>query len=159
MTAVATGRLATCEPMPAQIRKRVDEVAGLLAEKGTGLGGPWSDHLQGQIWELRLRLARVAVRVTNWCRPDGMIVMLTVFHKTRQHDQRQIDRAVRAQQACGIGPRQRDAASDRNQQRRNQRDQPIAHRQDGVGPQRVCNLHSLLQDANQKAREDIDRGN
>jgi hypothetical protein len=34
------------------------------------------------------------------CRPDGMIVMLTVFHKTRQHDQRQIDRAVRAQQAC-----------------------------------------------------------
>jgi hypothetical protein len=29
-----------------------------------------------------------------------MIVMLTVFHKTRQHDQRQIDRAVRAQQAC-----------------------------------------------------------
>jgi hypothetical protein len=33
-------------------------------------------------------------------RPDGMIVMLTVFHKTRKHDQRQIDRAVRAQQAC-----------------------------------------------------------
>jgi len=29
-----------------------------------------------------------------------MIVMLTVFHKTRQHDQRQIDLAVRAQQAC-----------------------------------------------------------
>jgi hypothetical protein len=80
--------------------KRVDEVAGLLAEMGTGLGGPWSDHLEGQIWELRLRLARAAVRVTYWCRPDGMIVMLTVFHKTRQHDQRQIDRAVRAQQAC-----------------------------------------------------------
>jgi hypothetical protein len=80
--------------------KRVDEVAGLLAEKGTGLGGPWSDHLEGQVWELRVRLARVAVRVTYWCRPDGTIVMLTVFHKTRQHDQRQIDRAVRAQQAC-----------------------------------------------------------
>jgi hypothetical protein len=32
--------------------------------------------------------------------PDGTIVMLTVFRKTRQHDQRQIDRAVRAQQAC-----------------------------------------------------------
>ena len=27
--------------------KRVDEVCGLLAEKGTGLGGPWSDHLEG----------------------------------------------------------------------------------------------------------------
>jgi len=27
-------------------------------------------------------------------------VLLTVFRKTRQHDQRQIDRAVQAQQAC-----------------------------------------------------------
>jgi hypothetical protein len=26
--------------------------------------------------------------------------MLTVFHESRQHDQRQIDRAVRAQQKC-----------------------------------------------------------
>ncbi|MGO9144643.1 MAG: type II toxin-antitoxin system RelE/ParE family toxin [Streptosporangiaceae bacterium] len=59
-----------------------------------------SDHLEGQVWELRVRLAQVAVRVTYWCRPDGTIVMLTVFRKTRQHDQRQIDRAVRAQQAC-----------------------------------------------------------
>jgi hypothetical protein len=80
--------------------KRADEVAGLLAEKGSGLGGPWSDHLEGQVWELRVRLARVAVRVTYWCRADGTIVMLTVFQKTRQHEQRQIDRAVRAQQEC-----------------------------------------------------------
>jgi hypothetical protein len=29
-----------------------------------------------------------------------VIVLLTVFRKTRQHDQRQIGRAVRAQQAC-----------------------------------------------------------
>jgi hypothetical protein len=27
--------------------KRVDEVCGMLAEKGTQLGGPWSDHLEG----------------------------------------------------------------------------------------------------------------
>ena len=56
--------------------KRVDEVSGLLAEKGTELGGPWSDHLR------------------------GTIVLLTVFRKTRQHEQRQIDRAVRAQKTC-----------------------------------------------------------
>jgi len=80
--------------------KRVDEVAGLLAEKGTGLGGPWSDHLEAQVWELRVRVARSAVRVTYWCRPDGTIVMLTVFRKSREHDQRQIDRAVRDQQKC-----------------------------------------------------------
>jgi hypothetical protein len=80
--------------------KRVDVVCGMLAEHGTSLGGPWSDHLDGQVWELRLRLARAAVRVTYWCRADEVIVLLTVFRKTRQHDQRQIDRAVRAQQAC-----------------------------------------------------------
>jgi len=42
--------------------KRVDEVCGLLAEKGSELGGPWSDHLEGSVWELRLRLRDVAAR-------------------------------------------------------------------------------------------------
>ena len=30
----------------------------------------------------------------------GRIVLLTVFRKTRQHEQRQVDRAVRAQKTC-----------------------------------------------------------
>jgi hypothetical protein len=80
--------------------KRVDEVCGLLAEKGTELGGPWSDHLEGPVWELRVRLREVAARVTYWCTPDGRIVLLTAFRKTRQHEQRQVDRAVRAQKLC-----------------------------------------------------------
>jgi hypothetical protein len=70
--------------------RRVDEVCGLLAEKGSELGVPWSDHLDGPAWELRIRLRDVAAR----------IVLLTVFRKTRQHEQRQIDRAVRAQKTC-----------------------------------------------------------
>jgi hypothetical protein len=80
--------------------KRVDEVCGMLAENGTKLGGPWSDHLDGPVWELRIRLRDVAARVTYWCKPDGVIVLLTVFRKTRQHDQRRLDRAVRAQKTC-----------------------------------------------------------
>ena len=80
--------------------RRVDEVCGLLAEKGSELGGPWSDHLEGPVWELRIRLRDVAARITYWCTADGRIVLLTVFRKTRQHDQRQIDRAVRAQKTC-----------------------------------------------------------
>lgn len=80
--------------------KRVDEVCGMLAERGNRLGGPWSDHLDGAVWELRLRLRDVAARVTYWCREDRTIVLLTVFRKTMQHDQRQIDRAVRAQKTC-----------------------------------------------------------
>jgi hypothetical protein len=38
--------------------------------------------------------------VTSFLEAEGTIVLLTVFRKTRQHDQRQIDRAVRAQKAC-----------------------------------------------------------
>lgn len=41
----------------------------MLAEKGTELGGPWSDHLEGPVWELRIRLRDVAARVTYWCTP------------------------------------------------------------------------------------------
>ncbi|MGE5132209.1 MAG: type II toxin-antitoxin system RelE/ParE family toxin [Gemmatimonadota bacterium] len=80
--------------------KRVDEICGMLAQKGTQLGGPWSDHLEGEVWELRIRLRDVAARVTYWCTPDGTIVLLTVFRKSRQHDQRQIALAVRAQKIC-----------------------------------------------------------
>ena len=28
--------------------KRADEACGMLAAQGTGLGGPWSDHLEGR---------------------------------------------------------------------------------------------------------------
>ena len=57
--------------------KRVDEVCGMLAEKGTELGGPWSDHLEGPVWELRIRLRDIAARITYWCTPEGTIVLLT----------------------------------------------------------------------------------
>jgi hypothetical protein len=80
--------------------KRVDEVCGMLAEKGTELGGPWSDHLEGPVWELRIRLRDIAARITYWCTPEGTIVLLTVFRKTRQSEQRQVERAVRAQKMC-----------------------------------------------------------
>src|ERR1700751_440668 len=80
--------------------KRVDEVCGLLAEKGTELGGPWSDHLAGSARELRVRLRDVAARATYWCPRDGGSRALTVFRKTGQHEQRQIHRAVRAPKTC-----------------------------------------------------------
>jgi hypothetical protein len=80
--------------------KRVGEVCSMLAERGSELGGPWSDHLEGPVWELRIRLRDIAARITYWCTADGRIVLLTVFRKSKQHDQRQIDRAVRAQKVC-----------------------------------------------------------
>lgn len=64
------------------------------------LYGPWVDHLEGPVWELRLRLRDVAPRVTYWITPARTVVLLTVFRKTRQHEQGQIERAVRAQKVC-----------------------------------------------------------
>ena len=80
--------------------KKVDEVAGMLAELGPELGGPWAAHLDGPVWELRLRLRNIAPRVTYWITPMRTIVLLTVFRKTRQHEKGQIDRALRAQKFC-----------------------------------------------------------
>jgi hypothetical protein len=45
-------------------------------------------------------LRDVAARITYWCTAERTIVLLTVFQKTRQHDEKQIDRAVRAQKLC-----------------------------------------------------------
>ena len=45
--------------------ERVDETCGMLAEKGTELGGPWSDHLDGPVWEPRIRLRDGAARITT----------------------------------------------------------------------------------------------
>jgi phage-related protein len=64
------------------------------------LGGPRSDHLDGPVRELRIRLRDVAARITYRCTAERTIVLLTVFRKTRQHDQKQIDQAVRARKAC-----------------------------------------------------------
>ena len=58
--------------------KRVVEVCGILAEKSPELGGPWSDHLQGAVWEVRIRLSDAAAKITYWCTAGGRIVLLTV---------------------------------------------------------------------------------
>jgi hypothetical protein len=62
----------------------------LLAEKGSELGGPWSDHPEGPVRELRIRLRDVAARIVYWGTADGRMVLLTAFRKTRPHDQKQM---------------------------------------------------------------------
>ena len=52
------------------------------------------------MWELRIRLRDVGAKITYWCPAEGTIVLPTVFRKTRQDDQKQTGRAVRAQKAC-----------------------------------------------------------
>ena len=64
-----------------------------------------------------------------------------------------------AQHAGGVGAGQRDAAGDRDQQRRNQRDQAVADGEHRVGARGLGQRHALLQGADQQAGDDVDAGN
>jgi putative component of toxin-antitoxin plasmid stabilization module len=54
---------------------------------------------QGLI-ELRFDMSRRSWRITYWHRSDGVIVLLTVFHKQRDNEAREVTRARKALQAC-----------------------------------------------------------
>jgi hypothetical protein len=72
----------------------------LLAEHGPLLDEPYTRQLDGKLRELRLHLARQAVRITYWIAPGRRIVLLTVFPKTRMRETRQIQRARKALDRC-----------------------------------------------------------
>ncbi|GAA4212746.1 hypothetical protein GCM10023074_63080 [Microbispora amethystogenes] len=72
----------------------------MLASQATTLGEPYSRHLGGKVRELRFVLDGNAIRITYWLAPDQRIVLLTVFRKTRQREDAEIERARQAQKLC-----------------------------------------------------------
>lgn len=72
----------------------------LLADLGHLLRMPHSRPLGDGLFELRLDLSRRSWRITYWQRPDGVIVLLTVFHKQRNNEDREVIRAREALDAC-----------------------------------------------------------
>ncbi|MEO3782368.1 type II toxin-antitoxin system RelE/ParE family toxin [Actinocorallia sp. B10E7] len=72
----------------------------LLASRGPSLGFPYAGHLKGKVWESRPAILGVETRITYWLTSERRAVLLTVFNKTRRSEQKQIDRAVRAQETC-----------------------------------------------------------
>jgi hypothetical protein len=50
--------------------------------------------------ELRFSLLRQQTTVTYWLAPQRRIVLLTVFHKTRRAETREVERAIQAQKTC-----------------------------------------------------------
>jgi hypothetical protein len=72
----------------------------LLADRGPLLSEPYTRQLDGKLRELRFHLDGDAIRVTYWIASGRRIVLLTVFRKTRMHEDREIDRARRAFQRC-----------------------------------------------------------
>ncbi|GAA3118625.1 type II toxin-antitoxin system RelE/ParE family toxin [Nonomuraea salmonea] len=72
----------------------------MLAARPTTLGEPYSRHLGGEVRELRFILDGNAVRITYWLAPEQRIILLTVFRKTRQREEAEVERARQAQKVC-----------------------------------------------------------
>jgi hypothetical protein len=79
-----------------RVRFRIDR----LADRGPLLDEPHTRQLVGKLRELRFFLKGRPIRVTYWIAPERRIVLLTMFVKTRQREQAEIDRALRAMERC-----------------------------------------------------------
>ncbi|ARF73081.1 addiction module toxin RelE [Kitasatospora albolonga] len=79
---------------------RTERAVDMLLAQPTALGEPYARHLGGKVRELRFTMDGNAVRITNWLAPDRRIVLLTVFRKTRQREDSEVERARQAQKMC-----------------------------------------------------------
>jgi hypothetical protein len=71
-----------------------------LAASGPLLDEPHTKQLDGKLRELRFYLGSTPTRITYWIAPGRVIVLLTVFSKTKQNERREVERARRAMARC-----------------------------------------------------------
>ncbi|MFI9718507.1 type II toxin-antitoxin system RelE/ParE family toxin [Streptomyces sp. NPDC052396] len=88
------------ESLPVKHYLKVEEYACLLAEQAATLGEPYARYLGDGLRELRPTLDGASVRITYWLTPGRTAVLLTVFHKTKQHEDGEIQRAKLARKTC-----------------------------------------------------------
>lgn len=79
---------------------KAERAVDMLAAQPATLGEPYSRHLGGKVRELRFILDGNAVRITYWLAPEQRIILLTVFRKTRQREEAEVERARQAQKVC-----------------------------------------------------------
>ncbi len=72
----------------------------LLADQGVLLSEPFTRQLDGKLRELRFYLGRQRTRISNYIATGRIIVLLTVFTKTKPRERTEIERARRAMQHC-----------------------------------------------------------
>ena len=72
----------------------------LLGDQGVHLSEPFTRQLDGKLRELRFYLDRQPTRLSYYIATGRIIVLLTVFTKTRPRERAEIDRARRAMQRC-----------------------------------------------------------
>ncbi|MBB5775535.1 type II toxin-antitoxin system RelE/ParE family toxin [Nonomuraea jabiensis] len=88
------------EKLSAESFARAAFYIDLLAAEGPLLGEPYTRQLDGKLRELRFYLDDLTMRISYWIAPDRRIILLTVFHKTRMREDREVDRARRALSRC-----------------------------------------------------------
>lgn len=87
---------AFLEQLPARSRDHVVRHISLLQERGPTLGMPYVRHLQGKLWELRVRTRGAAYRLLYFFYTGRRIVFLHSFvKKTEKTPRREIDIAMR----------------------------------------------------------------
>ena len=72
----------------------------LLGDQGVHLSEPFTRQLDGKLRDLRFYLDRQPTRISYYIATGRIIVLLTVFTKTRPRERAEIDRARRAMQRC-----------------------------------------------------------
>lgn len=71
------------DQLPTDDRARIDHTIGLLKEFGLQLGLPYVKHLEGKLWELRIRAGRRAYRVIYFAFTGQRFILLHAFVKRR----------------------------------------------------------------------------
>jgi len=84
------------EEEQARVGLHVDRLAG----SGPLLDEPHTKQLDGKFRELRFFLGSRPTRITYSIAPGRVIVLLTVFTKTRHNERREVERAWRAMARC-----------------------------------------------------------
>jgi phage-related protein len=72
----------------------------LLADQGVHFSEPFTRQLDGKLRELRFYLDRQPTRISYYIATGRIIVLLTVFTKTKPRERAEIDRARRAMKRC-----------------------------------------------------------
>ncbi len=72
----------------------------LLADQGVHLSEPFTRQLDGKLRELRFYLDRQPTRISYYIATGRIIVLLTIFTKTKPRERAEIDRARRAMKRC-----------------------------------------------------------
>jgi phage-related protein len=81
---------AELEALPADMRARFVRIAGLIEALGLAkVGAPHVDHIEGAIWEIRMKGAGVIARALYVTAKGKKVVVVRVFVKKTQKTPRQ----------------------------------------------------------------------